>query len=218
MQPINNLPQINVLQRSLIAVFILFAMSCATESESSSQDGIMVNPTMSSMMSTDSSMTSTDSTSTPDSTMNLMEMGHNDNMNTMNVDPSMTQPPPTPPAQPVESCDALMNSQSCFGNIDCPADQACIGVGTDELPVACCVSGGRGQGVLGDTCSADRGEFECQSGICIADLNSADPSLGLCSEVCDTPSDCPVSLPRCIPIAFSNSDHSWCFPAGSSNE
>lgn len=93
--------------------------------------------------------------------------------------------------------------EGCFSNNECPADQRCANVGTDEDPVTCCVVGARGQLPAGADCSDGDGERTCASAICIDDL---------CSTTCGGPEDCPVGMRSCMPIAFSGSDDSWCFP------
>ncbi len=93
--------------------------------------------------------------------------------------------------------------EGCFSNNECPADQRCANVGTEEEPVTCCVVGARGQLPAGSDCSDGAGERTCASAICID---------GLCSTTCGAPEDCPVGMRACMPIAFSGSDDSWCFP------
>lgn len=75
----------------------------------------------------------------------------------------------------------------CFSNDDCPADDYCHGDGTNVY----CTPGARGTGAPGATCTS---ELDCASGLCVDD---ADGGLR-CSAVCDDPSDCPASLPRCV--------------------
>ena len=100
---------------------------------------------------------------------------------------------------------AVANSVSCFANLDCDAARRCENVGNDTDPLACCVTGARGTKAAGELCT---GENDCESGVCIA--KGAGESR--CSRDCTGPSDCPVGMQRCMPIAFSGSPLSWCFP------
>lgn len=104
---------------------------------------------------------------------------------------------------PVSSCSAIGSSE-CFGNVDCAAGQRCENVGTPSSPVPCCVSGARGTGQAGASCT---GELDCQSGVCIA---KSGPYR--CSRTCQSAADCPAGMKDCKFIAFSGSSHRWCFP------
>ena len=125
---------------------------------------------------------------------------------------AMTAPPtqstPRPPLSPVSSCEDF-GSLTCFANDECALDARCQNVGTDDVPVACCVAGARGTLMTGDACSTADGQLTCASSLCIS-LEDADQ--GWCSGGCLTPDECPAQLPRCISIAFSGSDTMWCFP------
>jgi hypothetical protein len=82
----------------------------------------------------------------------------------------------------------------CLSEIQCGPDQACL---LDE-------GDGDGDGHLGGTCreqspglvigSACKGDLDCRSGVC---------SLGVCSQMCDAPNDCPpeqacTDIPRLL--------------------
>ena len=125
---------------------------------------------------------------------------------------AMTEPPPQstpmPPLTPVSSCDEF-ESTACFANDECASDARCQNVGSDDVPIACCVAGARGTLMTGERCSTADGQLTCASSLCIS-LEDADQ--GWCSGACLTPDDCPAQLPRCISIAFSGSDTMWCFP------
>ena len=115
---------------------------------------------------------------------------------------------PLPPETPVEAC-AEFGATECFANNECELDARCQDVGAPGFPVSCCVRGARGQGMTGDACSDTDGQLTCASSICVM-LEGA--SEGFCSGECLSESDCPETLPRCIPIAFSGNDSMWCFP------
>lgn len=104
---------------------------------------------------------------------------------------------------PVDSCDEI-GSKSCFANNECETDRRCENVGTETLPVACCVPGLRGSGEAGTACDD---ENDCVSGVCISGNGPF-----LCSDTCDTEADCPDGMKDCTPIAFSGSDDMWCLP------
>lgn len=104
---------------------------------------------------------------------------------------------------PVSSCDEL-NSVDCFANNECDVASRCENVGTDSLPVACCVAGARGAGQAGESCVD---ENDCESGICIA---GSGPYM--CSTTCNTVDDCPADMKNCTFIAFSGSNDMWCLP------
>ncbi len=93
----------------------------------------------------------------------------------------------------------------CFSNYDC-ADVAtrCENVGTPNLPVACCVSGARGTGALGDVCVS---ENDCKSSLCIDTGQSM-----LCSDICSGTAACIPALAKCTTIAFSGTTDKFCIP------
>lgn len=93
----------------------------------------------------------------------------------------------------------------CFANVDCTAALRCQNVGSEALPLACCVLGARGAKAAGEPCA---NENECASAVCIAKGSTGHR----CSMDCTKDSDCPVGMQQCIPIAFSGSPLSWCFP------
>jgi hypothetical protein len=109
-----------------------------------------------------------------------------------------------PPGQGAMSCGEL-GAVDCFTNYDCAAAERCQNVGTADLPVACCVPGERGAGVLGDPCAS---EADCKSSLCI----EVGVCGGTCTDECTDPSVCPPEMPQCIPIAFSGSDMMFCTP------
>jgi hypothetical protein len=111
----------------------------------------------------------------------------------------------------LNSCEDVP-SQSCFANADCADSEICYDVGGDDLEVPCCIPGQRGTVAAGQPCSLDQGQLECASALCIG-LNDAES--GVCSQSCQSDADCPSEAPRCISIAFSESDFLWCFPDSS---
>ena len=58
---------------------------------------------------------------------------------------------------------------------------------------ASCVVGPRGMGVAGAPCT---GEDDCKSSLCVDDSSGGTP----CSDVCQTATQCPATLPRCVAI------------------
>ena len=100
---------------------------------------------------------------------------------------------------------AELSSTECFANVDCAAAQRCQNVGSEALPLACCVPGARGTKAAGEPCS---NENECASAVCIARGTTGHR----CSMDCTKDSDCPVGMQQCISISFSGSPLSWCFP------
>lgn len=115
---------------------------------------------------------------------------------------------PLPPTTPVESCEEF-GAVACFANHECEADARCQNVGTPDFSVPCCVQGERGSLNLGEMCTEADGQLSCASSICIMLEGQTN---GLCSDECTSDMDCPATMPRCIPIAFSGSDSMWCFP------
>ena len=115
---------------------------------------------------------------------------------------------PRPPMNPVDAC-ADFGATECFANNECELDARCQDVGAPGLPVSCCVQGIRGAGMTGDPCSEADGQLTCASSICVMFEGE---SNGFCSGECLDDSECPASMPRCIPIAFSGNDSMWCFP------
>lgn len=110
------------------------------------------------------------------------------------------------PIGPVERCEEA-NTVECFGHPDCPADERCEDIGGGEDPVPCCVPGRRGALPAGASCAEVDGQIECASGVCIEGADDA-----ICSTPCDSPADCPPSLPRCIAFPFGDTAFDWCFP------
>jgi hypothetical protein len=104
----------------------------------------------------------------------------------------------------VAAC-ADIGASDCFSNYDCAATERCENVGTSDLPTACCVTGERGAGALGDGCVA---ENDCSSSLCIEG-----GTCGFtCSDKCTSDDDCPADLPSCIVIAFSGTSDKFCTP------
>ena len=124
-------------------------------------------------------------------------------MSDVNLDPT-----PSAPTAPVNSCESF-GSTTCFSSDECSTDARCQNVGTEELPVVCCIAGARGTLGTGDACSTAEGQLTCASSLCVS-AEGADQ--GWCSGPCLSPDDCPAQLPQCIAIAFSGSDTMWCFP------
>jgi hypothetical protein len=120
-----------------------------------------------------------------------------------------TSPPTAPPTSPpavVEACDELP-AATCFSNDDCAPNEACLDQGGPDDDVPCCVVGPRGPRALGEACDPPEGERQCASALCVEGSSGA-----FCTGPCATPDDCPETLPRCLPIAFSGSDRSFCLP------
>lgn len=115
--------------------------------------------------------------------------------------------------EPIMSCEE-MNSNRCFANADCQENARCQNLGTEEIPVPCCVQGERGTLAVGEVCNPTDGQLTCASSLCIAHEETGNNAY--CSGECLSDSDCPESMPRCISIAFSGSDKLWCFPPSSS--
>lgn len=121
-----------------------------------------------------------------------------------------TLPPPGPDlGTGYESCaDAPVGVTECFSNRDCPAERICRNIGVPGgLEVPCCVEGTRGTLPAGSPCDPASGETQCASSICIDGVTGA-----FCSDVCQTPEDCPEGMRVCQYIAFSTSEDLWCFP------
>lgn len=144
-----------------------------------------------------------------------------DNLNDMFTDyerdlstidePDMNNESATPdaPQDTVEACEDF-GSSSCFANNDCAEDGRCENVGSEDSPIACCVSGGRGALQTGEACDIVTGQQDCASSLCIAYNGETE---AYCSGECQSDEDCPESMPSCISVAFSGSDLMWCFPA-----
>jgi hypothetical protein len=98
-------------------------------------------------------------------------------------------------AAPV-SIDALPDAskRACFTNYDCPDSESCQ-IHNNDQNMVYCDRGERGFGLLGSACTSER---NCKSGIC---LETRDPALLLCSDICTTDVECPAMIPRCFPIA-----------------
>lgn len=93
----------------------------------------------------------------------------------------------------------------CFSSYDCTdASTRCENAGTVNLPVACCVPGARGTGMLGDVCA---GENDCKSSLCIDTGQSM-----ICSDICANAGACIAALSKCSTIAFSGSTDKFCIP------
>jgi hypothetical protein len=107
------------------------------------------------------------------------------------------------------SCaEAPVGVTECFSNRDCPAGRVCRNIGVPgDVEVPCCVEGPRGDLPAGTPCDPARGETQCASSICIEGDTGA-----FCSDVCQTPEDCPEGMRVCQYIAFSTSEDLWCFP------
>jgi hypothetical protein len=104
---------------------------------------------------------------------------------------------------PIAACKDV-GATACFSNDDCPAADRCQNRGTAAAPVPCCVLGPRGAGQVGAPCG---GENDCASALCIeTDAKS------LCTTKCASAKECPATLPKCIPIAFSGSNDTFCTP------
>jgi hypothetical protein len=132
----------------------------------------------------------------------------------MDNEPSIIDAAPMPntpdaPSEMVESCEEF-GSSDCFANNDCAEDARCENVGSDEAPLACCISGERGSLQTGDSCDTATGQQECASSLCIS--RDGDDTA-YCSGECQSDADCPETMPSCISVAFSDSDSMWCFPA-----
>jgi hypothetical protein len=120
-----------------------------------------------------------------------------------------TGPPTDPPTGPpvvVAACDELP-AATCFSNDDCAPNEACLDQGGPDDDVPCCVVSARGPRSLGDACDPPQGESQCASALCVEGSRGA-----YCTGMCDSPDDCPATLPRCLPIAFSGSERSFCLP------
>ena len=117
--------------------------------------------------------------------------------------------PPSPPSNPIASCDEI-GAIACFANEDCQTNARCQNVGTAEIATPCCVAGERGTIPAGQPCDPETGELTCASALC---MYGDSASQGICSGTCERDTDCPANLPRCIEIAFSESDSMWCSPA-----
>jgi hypothetical protein len=89
---------------------------------------------------------------------------------------------------------------SCFVNDDCEATERCEDI-TDGMDVACCVTGDRGTGVLGDACT---NENDCASGLCVQRNDEPFICTQVCSEttVCPTNYECHPVLAMCFPTAI----------------
>lgn len=125
------------------------------------------------------------------------------------TDPPTAPPtdPPTAPPVVVGSCDELP-AATCFSNDDCAPNEACLDQGGPDDDVPCCVVGSRGPRALGEACDPPEGERQCASALCVEGASGA-----YCTGACNTPDDCPGTLPQCLPIAFSGSERSFCLPA-----
>lgn len=77
---------------------------------------------------------------------------------------------------------------ACSFNRDCPADQRCACANGD----CACAVGARGAGRPGDPCASGD---DCASSVCLDG-----PAGTLCSDACESPRDCPPTLPRCISV------------------
>ena len=105
---------------------------------------------------------------------------------------------------PIMNCNEI-GATACFSSFDCAADtDRCQNRDTADRAVPCCVKGARGAGKVGDTCV---GENDCTSALCIQGDTGT-----LCSDKCLSDSECPISLPKCIVIAFSGSADMFCTP------
>lgn len=89
---------------------------------------------------------------------------------------------------PTQSC-AQPGDCPCFTNYECPAGYAC----SSAAGLASCVVGPRGTGVAGAPCT---GESDCKSSLCVDDSSGSTR----CSDVCQTATQCPTTLPRCVAI------------------
>ena len=106
---------------------------------------------------------------------------------------------------PPQKCSDLP-ADDCFSNFDCnKATDRCDNVGTENMPLACCVPGARGTSKPGDACTDSN---ECESGVCIEGNGKQ-----LCSGTCKDKTDCPDGMKDCKHIAFSSSPDDWCFPS-----
>jgi hypothetical protein len=115
---------------------------------------------------------------------------------------------PGPDAHLVVASCAEAGASDCFSSYDCVPERRCQNLGTELDPVPCCVPGARGTAAAGESCAAATGELTCASAICIEGATSS-----LCSTICGGDAGpCPGNMPTCMPIAFSGSDDSWCFP------
>ncbi|MHB8877501.1 MAG: hypothetical protein ACYC8T_27740, partial [Myxococcaceae bacterium] len=98
---------------------------------------------------------------------------------------------------------AVKTDCPCFSSDDCPPTHWCHSEDTSGLHVYC-VAGTRGSGVAGAACT---GEADCASALC------TDSSISgqRCSALCDSPSECPAVLPKCLYVGFGV-DRSICAP------
>ena len=118
-----------------------------------------------------------------------------------------TTPPTAPPTGgPVTSC-ADIGARECFWNDDCAPNEACLDQAGEADDIPCCVQAARGAGALGEPCDPLTGETQCASALCLEG-----PSGAFCTSACADDAACPATLPRCLPIAFSGSDASFCLP------
>ena len=119
--------------------------------------------------------------------------------------------PPARPAEPLEeSCDEAA-LDPCFGNQDCEAGTRCENLGLEAAPVACCISGTRGDREPGEICDEAEGQLQCESAVCVAPTEGEDSPR--CSAPCLEESDCPAELPRCVFLPFDETQTGWCFPS-----
>jgi len=118
-----------------------------------------------------------------------------------------TTPPTAPPTGgPVTSC-ADIGARECFWNDDCAPNEACLDQAGEADDIPCCVQAARGAGALGEPCDPLTGETQCASALCLEG-----PGGAFCTSACADDAACPATLPRCLPIAFSGSDASFCLP------
>ncbi|MEE2644566.1 MAG: hypothetical protein VYD19_06495 [Myxococcota bacterium] len=125
--------------------------------------------------------------------------------------PTFDAAPPARPAEPLEeSCDEA-DLNPCFGNQDCEAGMRCENLGLEGAPVACCISGTRGDRAPGEVCDETEGQLQCESAVCIAPTEGGDAPR--CSTPCLEESSCPTELPRCVFLPLDETQTGWCFPS-----
>jgi len=118
-----------------------------------------------------------------------------------------TDAPTAPPSVgPVAAC-ADIGARECFWNDDCAPSEACLDQGGEADDIPCCVQASRGAAALGEPCDPLTGETQCASALCIEG-----PGGAFCTSACASDAACPATLPRCLPIAFSGSEASFCLP------